>query len=169
MSNGNAFTPKVIHTFAGPPKDGSNAFGTPVLDGAGNIYGTTNGGGAHQGGTVYRVSPEPHGKWKEAILYAFKYNGKDGVGPWAGVVLDAAGNIYGTTVGGGKDTYGTVFKLAPVGKSYKETILWDFNGTTGDESVGSLILDSGNLYGTAELGGSGAGSSGDGVVFEVTP
>jgi uncharacterized repeat protein (TIGR03803 family) len=170
IPNGNVFDPHVIHTFAGSPKDGSNAFGTPVLDGAGNIYGTTNGGGAHESGTVYQVSPAPHGKWKERILYSFK-DGKDGGGPGAGVVLDADGNIYGTTTAAGKYTYGTVFELAaPLGKgSYKETTLWNFTGTDGEDSLGSLILDRGNLYGTAERGGSGAGSEGDGVVFEVTP
>ncbi len=159
----------VLHTF-GSGKDGVEARGVPVLDGAGNIYGTTYGGGAHEGGTVYEVSPEPHGKWKERVLYSFKDNSKDGGAPWAGVALDAAGNIYGTTIAGGKYTHGTVFELVPVGKSgHKETTLWDFNGTTGDESLGSLILYNGNLYGTAERGGAGAGSEGDGVVFEVTP
>ncbi len=159
----------VLHTF-GSGKDGIEADGVPVLDGSGNIYGTTFAGGAHKAGTVYEVSPRPHKKWKEKVLYSFKDNSKDGGGPMAGVVLDAGGNIYGTTIAGGEYSYGTVFKLAPVGTSgHKETTLWDFNGTTGDESIDSLILYNGNLYGTAERGGAGAGSEGDGVVFEVTP
>jgi uncharacterized repeat protein (TIGR03803 family) len=172
LSPNGGWNPTVLHTF-GSGKDGGEAFGVPVLDGAGNIYGTTHDGGAHKGGTVYEVSPKLQGKkvkWTERVLYSFKNNLKDGGGPWAGVALDAAGNIYGTTVAGGKYTYGTVFKLAPVGTNgHKETTLWNFDGTTGAEAVGSLILYSGNLYGTAERGGSGAGTGGDGVVFEVTP
>ena len=167
--DGGVWNPIVLHTF-GIGKDGIEAEGVPVLDGAGNIYGTTFSGGAHAGGTVYEVSPKPHKKWKERVLYSFKDNSKDGGAPWAGVALDAAGNIYGTTIAGGKYTYGTVFELLPVGKSgHKEMTLWDFNGTTGYDPVGSLILCSGNLYGTAAKGGSGAGSGGDGVVFEMTP
>lgn len=168
--DGGTWNPSVLHTF-GIGKDGIEAEGVPVLDGSGNIYGTTFGGGAHKGGTVYEVSPKPNKKWKEKVLYSFKDNSKDGGAAMAGVVLDANGNIYGTTTGGGKYTDGTVFELAvPVGKgSYKETTVWNFDGTTGDEPLGSLILDGGNLYGTAEKGGSGAGSGGDGVVFEMTP
>jgi uncharacterized repeat protein (TIGR03803 family) len=170
--NGSVWNPAVLHTF-GSGKDGVEAFGVPVLDSAGNIYGTTYDGGAHKAGTVYEVSPKLQGKkakWTERILYPFKDNLKDGGGPWAGVALDAAGNIYGTTVASGKYAYGTVFKLAPVGTNgHKETTLWNFNGTIGDDSVGSLILYGGNLYGTAQRGGSGVGSEGDGVVFEVDP
>ena len=83
-------------------------------------------------------------------------------------MLDASGNIYGTTTDGGQYGLGTVFGLvAPVGEGpYTEKILWSFNGTDGADPLGDLILDSaGNLYGTTFRGG----SSGAGVVFEVTP
>jgi uncharacterized repeat protein (TIGR03803 family) len=161
-----------IHTFTGAPKDGSDAEGTPVLDQAGNLYGTTLLGGAKNLGTVYKLSPVKKGKkkgeWTEKILYSFK-GGKDGCGPTAGIVFGAAGNIYGTTTWCGYENMsGTVFELvAPVGKGgYKEKVLLGFNGTGGAKPYGSLILDSaGNLYGTASRGG----SSGWGVVFEVTP
>lgn len=170
--NGNGgWNSTVIHTFAGGGKDGSNAEGTPVIDKAGNLYGTTYGGGSHDSGTVYKLSPITTGKnkgqWKEKILHSFGSR-KDGSSPWAGVVLDAAGNIYGTTLGGGKYGSGTVFELvAPVGKgSYKKRILWSFDGTDGYEPFDSLFLDgAGNLYGTTY----GGGSSGYGVVFELTP
>ena len=170
--NGNGgWNPTVIHTFAGAPKDGYDAAGVPVLDQAGNLYGTTYYGGAKNLGTGYRLSPITKGKkkgqWKETILHSFR-GGKDGANPVAGVVLDAAGNIYGTTFYGGKSGVGTVFELMPqVGKgSYKEKVLWAFNGTDGMLPYGLPILDSaGNLYGTADEGG----SYGNGVVFEVTP
>ncbi|MGA2966455.1 MAG: choice-of-anchor tandem repeat GloVer-containing protein [Terriglobales bacterium] len=160
------WTPTIIHTFTGG-KDGDTPEGTPVLDRAGNLYGTTEFGGDKNLGTVYKLSP---GKkwWKEKILYSFKSGEKDGNIPAAGIVFDAAGNIYGTTSGGGDYGLGTVFELvAPVGKgSYKERILWSFGGPDGGRPFDSLILDNaGNLYGTASQGGSG----GYGVVFEVTP
>ncbi len=168
----------VIHKFAGGPNDGRSAEGIPVLDQAGNLYGTTQSGGLGGGtgnGTVYKVSPEKHGKWTEKILYFFN-GGSHGYSPFGGVVLDAAGNIYGTTGSGGNSADGTVFELvAPVGVGdYDEKVLWNFDGTDGESPHGSLILDNaGNLYGTTYFGGSavenGCLGNGCGVVFEVTP
>lgn len=158
----------VLYTFKGAPKDGDRPKGTPVLDKAGNLYGTTEIGGAKNIGTVYRLSPEKDGKWKEKILHPFKGGSKDGSGPFAGVVLDADGNIYGNTYNGGTSSGGIIYELvAPVGRgSYKEKVLWSFNNAEGFFPYGALILDSaGNLYGTTDLGGSG----GAGVVFEFTP
>ena len=160
----------VLYNFTNAKKDGYLADGTPVLDQAGNIYGTTAGGGAKNDGTVYRLSPGETG-WTEQLLHSFNGSPKDGTTPWAGVVLDAAGNLYGTTEEGGSlyggDLDGTVYELvAPVGTgSYKEKVLWSFNGADGAAPGDSLILDSaGNLYGTTQVGG----SSSAGVVFEVT-
>ncbi|MGD0415528.1 MAG: choice-of-anchor tandem repeat GloVer-containing protein [Terriglobales bacterium] len=155
------WNPTVIHTFAGAPKDGYGAAGVPVLDHAGNLYGATYSGGTNNYGTVYKLSPITEGKkkgqWEERILHSFS-SGKDGANPSAGVVLDAAGNIYGTTYYGGKSGVGTVFELiAPAGtdKYYKEKVLWTFNGSDGMLPYGNPILDSaGNLYGTANEGGS---------------
>ncbi|MFY9645383.1 MAG: choice-of-anchor tandem repeat GloVer-containing protein [Terriglobales bacterium] len=166
------WTQSVIHTFTGAPKDGSAANGIPVLDNAGNLYGTTQEGGAKNLGTVYELRPGKKGKWTQKILYSFKGGKKDGSGPWAGPVLDAFGNIYGTTLAGGLNGPpgdGTVFELvAPLGKgSYKERVLSDFNVQDGYLPYGSLTLDSaGNLYGTTYYGGHCCYS---GVVFEVTP
>ncbi len=152
------------------------AEGTPVLDKSGNVYGTTSSGGASNNGTVYKLSPGKNGKWTEEVLYAFKGGTQDGSAPYAGIVFDAAGNIYGTTAGGGPSDDGTVFELvASVGKGrhgYQEKVLWSFNGTDGSQPFGSLILDgAGNLYGTAALGGNSGctNDQGCGVVFEVTP
>jgi uncharacterized repeat protein (TIGR03803 family) len=155
----------VIHTFAGYPNDGIDADGTLVLDQAGNLYGTTYAGGAANNGTVYKLSPGRNGEWSEKILHSFA-GGTDGANPVAGVVLDGRGNIYGTTALGGSNNLGTVFELAAHGKShYKYTVLWTFNGTDGTNPYSIPVLDSAcNLYGTAASGG----SSGAGVVFEVT-
>jgi uncharacterized repeat protein (TIGR03803 family) len=173
--NGNGgWNPTVIHTFTGPPKDGSNAQGAPVFNKAGTLYGTTTAGGIRNSGTIYKLSPVTKGKkkgtWTERIVHNFfnwrsRYDGSD---PQAGIVFDAAGNIYGTTLSGGLWVDGTVYELvAPVGKGeYKEKILYRFDGLHGTYPDDSLILDSaGNLYGTTSEGGWYSA----GVVFEVTP
>jgi uncharacterized repeat protein (TIGR03803 family) len=166
--NGNGgWNPTVIHTFPSGPKDGSLPEGTLVLDQAGNLYGTTALGGTDNAGVVYKLSPGEKGKWKETILHSFKWG--DGANPFGAVVFDAAGNMYGTTSEGGNyGNQGAAFKLvAPVGKgSYREKVLWDFNGSDGSSPSCSLILDSaGNLYGTTQYGG----EVGSGLVFELTP
>jgi len=165
------WTPAVIHTFTGYPKDGQDASGTPVLDKAGNIYGTTVEGGRGDVGTVYELSPGKNGAWTEKILYSFR-GGKGASSPAAGIVFDEAGNIYGTTFWGGKHVWGTVFELAPIGKgSYTEKILWSFTGMDGLNPYTGVIRDNaGNLYGATSKGGTTYGDDyGYGVVFEVTP
>ena len=94
--------------------------------------------------------------WSEKILHSFQGGSNDGSEPFAGIVFDAAGNIYGTTEVGGNPLAGTVYELvAPVGiGGYKEKVLWKFDTTNGYEPVDSLILDgAGNLYGTTPEGG----------------
>jgi len=165
--NGNGgWTPTVVHTFAGAPGDGGQAMGTLVFDQAGNLYGTTNQGGAKNKGTVYELSPGKSGVWTEQILHSFAGGAKDGANPVAGIAFDPAGNIYGTTTLGGSKNKGTVFEFAALGNSnYEYTVLWSFNGADGANPDGSLILDrAGNLFGTASKGG----SSNAGVVFEVS-
>lgn len=166
LPNGNGgWSSSVLHTFA----RGFYPYGTLALDPAGNLYGTTVAEGAHNGGTVYRLTPEENGQWKEKVLYSFDSQNGGGYAPYAGVVLDSAGNVYGTTRNGGMNGVGTVFELvAPFGKTktYEEKTLWNFNETNGATPDDSLILDgAGSLYGTTQAGGVG----GSGVVFEVTP
>jgi uncharacterized repeat protein (TIGR03803 family) len=165
--NGNGGWNKTfIHTFAGPPKDGSGPESAPVPDQAGNLYGTTWDGGHKNRGTVYRLSnPKKRKKWSYKILWSFR-GGADGGFPWAGIVLDTAGNLYGTTTYFGKAGSGTVFEL--VG-GYTEKTLSDLDGI---DPFGSLILDNaGDLYGTTYYGGlkGGCGGPGCGDVFEVIP
>jgi uncharacterized repeat protein (TIGR03803 family) len=137
-----------------------------VLDAAGNLYGTTLGGGSKNNGTVYELSHGTNG-WTVKILHSFEGSTNDGSDPFAGIVFDASGDIFGTTeFGGNNPLAGTVYELvAPVGKGgYQEKVLWKFDATDGYEPVDSLILDgAGNLYGTTPEGG----SNGDGVVFKV--
>jgi len=160
------------HVFKGP--DGVYPSAGLILDAAGNLYGTTGGGGkAHDSGTVFKLTPYPDGTWKRTTLHGFK--GKDGEFPQAGLVFDAAGNLYGTTYVGGKYDCGgygcgVVFKLVPnQDGSWKESVLHNFNGKDGANPYAGLIVDAaGNLYGTTLYGGKG-GNQGSGVVFEITP
>lgn len=138
-----------------------------VFDRAGNIYGTTYDEGSYGGGTVFELSPS-NGGWTETVIHNFG-NGFDGNFPIAGLLIDAAGNLYGTTQSGGDYGDGTVFELSPSAGSWTETLLHSFTGgDDGGDPYGGLIFDSaGNLYGatpgTYEFNGNG------GSVFKLTP
>jgi uncharacterized repeat protein (TIGR03803 family) len=158
--------PKVIYTFnsADASTEGSNPDGTLAFDTAGNIYGTTYSGGSHNDGLVYKLTLGTKGKYTRSTLYTFD---TEGTNPLSGVVLDTAGNVYGTTTQGGVHDDGNVFELmAPSGTgSYAHKIVFSFSGENGNESEADLLLSGGYLYGTTYLGG----SNGDGAVFEVNP
>jgi uncharacterized repeat protein (TIGR03803 family) len=134
----------VLYSFTGANGDGALPVAGPIMDSVGNLYGTTVIGGAAGNGTVFKLDPSGN----ETVLYSFTGANGDGGNPIAGVVMDSAGNLYGTTVGGGKLGFGAVFKLDASGK---ETVLYSFTGANGDGLylVAGVILDSaGNLYGT---------------------
>ncbi len=158
----------IIHNFnPSNGHDGAYPFATPAFDAAGNLYGTTSSGGTSEFyGVVFQLAPQADGSWKEAILHNFT-GASDGSEPNAGVILDSAGNVYGTTPVGGTD--GIVFLLAPGSNGkWKETVLHNFKGASdGSRPLSSLIIDGkGNLYGTTSQGG---GSANSGTVFQVTP
>jgi len=147
-----------LYSFTGGV-DGANPRASLVRDSAGNLYGTTFFGGASGAGTVFEVDTTG----KETVLYSFK-NGADGGYPWAGLVRDVAGNLYGTAVSGGASNFGVVFKLDKTGK---ETVLHSFAGGSDGmfPASGNLVRDSAaNLYGVTPSGG----VPGYGVVYKVT-
>jgi uncharacterized repeat protein (TIGR03803 family) len=154
----------VLYSFAGSA-DGAQPEAGLAMDAAGSLYGTTTAGGSSGNGTVFKLSKKAR-KWTEEVLYSFG-QGTDGTIPVAGVTLDAAGNIYGTTSAGGAYGYGTVFQLTPSNSGWTESILHNFqNADDGAVLYAGLIFDgSGNLYGAAAEGGTGGG----GTVFELTP
>jgi uncharacterized repeat protein (TIGR03803 family) len=160
-----------LHSFGNGTDGAYPTTANLIFDAAGNLYGTTRFGGIHAAGTVFEMSPNGGGGWTETVLHSFGH-GTDGAYPAAGLVLDAAGNLYGTTQGGGihscaGSSCGTVFELSPNGSGgWTETVLHNFgNGTDGTGPTASLIFDaSGNLYGTTDAGG----IHGAGTVFEMS-
>ena len=170
------WTESTIHTFTGYPNDGIGADGSLIFDNAGNLYGTTFRGGTYDSGIIFELSPGSGGSWTETILYNFS-NGQDGANPAAGLIFDSAGDLYGTTEGGGdanceNEGCGVVFELSPNGNgTWTETVLHSFAYSDGAYPQGILVSDSaGNLYGTAQMGaGSGCGNTGCGVVFRLHP
>jgi len=147
----------VLYSFTGVP-DGEEPDAGLVRDAQGNLYGTTYNGGASNLGTVFELDTTG----KETVLHSFTGTGGDGSEPYGGLVLDAQGNLYGTTSFGGASGDGTVFELDTAGK---ETVLYSFTGTGGDGAYPSgLVRDAqGNLYGTTY----GGGASGFGTVFKL--
>ena len=106
----------VLHSFCSSWQncpDGQEPEAGVIFDAAGNLYGTTVYGGANNEGVVFELMPAADGSWTEKVLHSFVFDGKDGVVPYGGLVLDAAGNLYGTTAVGGIRNGGTVFELYP--------------------------------------------------------
>lgn len=154
------WTHTVLHSFNG--RDGAYPVARLTLDAAGNLYGTTQVGGAHNYGTVFKLAPGSSARWIETVLYSF--NGKGGGYPSAGLTFDSTGSLYGTTTVGAHDG-GTIFRLTPssTGK-WTKTVLHAFWGEAVPMS--DLIFDAqGTLYGTTFLGGPGDA----GFVFRLAP
>ncbi len=166
------WTESFIYSFGAPP-DGQSPYGAVISDKAGNLYGTTSAGGTYGAGTVYRMQPKASG-YTESVLYSFQ-SGTDGDHPYSGLIMDAKGGLYGTTLEGGSSGLGTVFKLTPSGSSYKESILYSFLGppNSGQQPYGGLTAVGGSL--ALAAGGkvigmtSSGGNKGFGVVYELTP
>jgi uncharacterized repeat protein (TIGR03803 family) len=190
------WTETVLYTFCSVSNctDGANPFAPLIFDSAGNLYGTTAGGGTGQCysegaegcGTVFELTPSVNGPWTETVLHSFcsTTNCADGAYPYAGLILDSAGDLYGTTAdtvfnsfGGcypyGPPGCGKVFGLRPGADGrWTYRVLHNFEGKDGAvPEFGSLIFDAaGNLYGTTNFGGRLATCpDGCGTVFELTP
>jgi uncharacterized repeat protein (TIGR03803 family) len=159
-------------------KDGDAPYQAGVIqDAVGNLYGATEDGGANGDGTVFKLAPPAtsSGTWTETVLYSFcaVKSCTDGEEPQAGLIRDAAGNLYGTTKDGGVIGDGAVFKLAPPalpGGQWTETVLHSFcildGCKDGEYPEAGLVQDAaGNLYGTTENGG----ANDDGVAFKLAP
>jgi uncharacterized repeat protein (TIGR03803 family) len=159
-------TETVLYSFGGKP-DGAVPASGLTADNSGSLYGTTTNGGVDGGGTVFRLAAPA---WTETVVRSFK-SGRGGFSPWAGLIEDGDGHLYGTTMlggGGGAGGGGTAFKLVASGKAHwAETILHNFTMLRkGTASGTGLTADaSGNLFGITRQGG----AAGDGAVFELVP
>jgi len=152
----------ILYEFTGGT-DGGNPYSPVILDAAGNVYGTTQSGGAANLGAAFELTASGS-DWTETVLYSFT-GVPDGSQPESGLLLDAAGNLYGTTADGGTDGSGTVFQLVSSGTGWTENILHSFTGLDGYGPYGGLTFDNaGNLYGTTAYA-----SGGNGTVFELSP
>ena len=163
----------VLHNF-GPHPDGAYPIASLIFDKSGNLYGTTFLGGEyecgyeHGCGTIFQLTPEGNGQWKETVLHNFT-GGEDGCGPSANLIFDRAGNLYGTASGsgyGGPCNNGTLFELSPgTNDTWTFKVLHSFAGDTDGTYPAGLIFDAaGNLYGVTAEGG----PSGGGTVFELS-
>jgi uncharacterized repeat protein (TIGR03803 family) len=163
-------TETTAHDFADGPNDGCTSQGTLIINAKGILYGTTSGGGKYGNGTVFKLSPGG----AVTLLHSFN-KARDGVYPYAGLLMNAAGDLYGTAgIGGSRKCAfecGTVFALAP---ERTMTLLYKFKGPPNDGSLpeGDLLMDhAGNLDGTLSYGGSPGceGNLGCGAAFELAP
>ncbi|MGA2369440.1 MAG: choice-of-anchor tandem repeat GloVer-containing protein [Candidatus Korobacteraceae bacterium] len=149
----------------------SSALGGLFLSGS-DLIGTTSQGGTSKGGTVFEYSLTGSSL---TTLYNFAGPYQSGAGPTATLLMDASGNLYGTTQIDGADLHGSVFKLSQSNGVWTLTTLHDFTGgADGGLPFGQLTMDaSGNIYGTTQAGGNSVGNCyqnlGCGVIFEITP
>jgi hypothetical protein len=178
---------KSLHSFNGG-SDGLFPRAGAILDGSGAVYGITELGGANHSGTVFKLTPPTTqgGAWTESVVYSFcsQSNCTDGAQPFASLIFDASGALYGTTVAGGNPNRtcspngsgcGVVFKLTPPatsGGTWTESVLYSFNGggTDGGSPDAGLIFDAaGALYGTTQNGAAPNCGGACGTAFKLTP
>jgi uncharacterized repeat protein (TIGR03803 family) len=175
IPGGGSGSESALYSFSGS-SDPKFPYAGLIFDKSGNLYGTTESGGANTLGTVFEMSPNANGTWTETVLYSFT-GAADGGQPYGGLVLDAAGNLYGTTNYGGSTNCnsgcGTVFKLTPGSGGWTESVIYTFTGgADGREPYARLRFDAaGNLYGTTLQGGNvnSTCTSGCGTIFKLTP
>lgn len=163
----------ILHTFEGP--EGAEPSSSLIFDAQGNLYGSTQIGGANGGGTVFEMSPNTDGTWTENVLYNF--DSPSGVGifsPGGSLTFDSFGNLYGTALGAnsnGDEGFGTIYRLQA--GTWQETTIYSFCCDSEPHgSAGGLAIDKAdNLYGTTTNGGvvNSHCSVGCGTIFELTP
>jgi uncharacterized repeat protein (TIGR03803 family) len=155
-----AGTETVLYYFGANSPDGIEPWAGLIMDSVGDLYGTTFNGGANSAGTVFKISASG----TETLLHSFGGNSTDGTFPLAGLIMDSAGDLYGTTQHGGQFGLGTVFKISATGT---ETVLYSFGANLPDgyDPSAGLIMDSaGELYGTTAY----EGPNGEGMVFKIS-
>ncbi len=169
MPSGSGWIGSTIYNFDSSHSDGGHPRAGLILDAFGNLYGDTACCGSGGEGTAFEISDAGQ---ELSVLYSFSFENNANDGPQRKLTMDSAGNLYGTTQGGGVYGLGSVFELTPMGGGqWMYTSLHDFDETDGELPKSTVTIDSsGNLYGTTYLGGTGTcGGSGCGVVWELSP
>jgi uncharacterized repeat protein (TIGR03803 family) len=154
-------TETLLHSFVGGSSDGATPYAGLIQGSDGNFYGTTQLGGASNGGTAFKITPSG----TETLLHSFTGSSGDGAILTAGLIQGSDGNFYGATFEGGANSEGTVFRITPSGT---ETVLYSFAGGSNDgqsPSSGLIQGNDGNFYGTTANGG----ANGEGTIFKITP
>jgi uncharacterized repeat protein (TIGR03803 family) len=162
------WTENALYNFAGSPSDAGAPEAGVTFDSNGDLFGAATLGGNNNKGAVYELTPSGSG-WSENVIYNFQGE-NDGLSPVGGLIMDQAGNLYGTTPQGGSGQGGTVFELTPSGESWTFTTLYSFYNADGQNGAfgpyDRLTMDAGgNLYGTTNQDG----AYGCGNVFKLTP
>ena len=158
---------KVIHTFTGGTDGATGSAGRLLLH-SGHLYGVATAGGANGKGAAFELTPSQAGEWNLNTIYAFKGQPDAGF-PYGGLLLDASGNLYGTTYYDGANNLGSVYQLSPAATGqWKEKVLYSFKGgRDGQNSISNLVFDAaGNLYGTTSEGGAACSC---GTIFKLAP
>jgi uncharacterized repeat protein (TIGR03803 family) len=157
---------RTIATLTGT--NGAFPFGSLIVDGLGNFYGTTSSGGPGGGGTVFKLAKPTTVNGAYILTTIGSFNGTNGSAPMGNLLADSSGNLYGTASAGGPGGCGIVFKLTKPAAAglYTLSIIAAFSGPNGSTPMGSLIADNaGNFYGTTSRGG----KHGNGTVFKLSP
>jgi uncharacterized repeat protein (TIGR03803 family) len=168
VNNNGTYTVNTLVNFNGAPNNGSEPYAGLIADANGDLFGTTDSGGPSDAGTVFELVNN-NGTYTLNTLVNF--NGSNGLNPYAGLIADANGDLFGTTGKGGSNNDGTVFELVNNNGAYTLNTLVNFNGIDGAIPKASLIADAnGNLFGTTQAGGPGpaGGPNYVGTVFEIT-
>jgi hypothetical protein len=155
----------VLYSFTGENGDAGGPYnGDLIFDSAGNIYGTTEWGGAYQWGAAYELTPS-HGGWTESVIYSFDASGAQGWGtPQSGLILDQAGNLYGTTIWENNYAIGVTYQLTPSGSGWTGKVLYAFQNNVNGCFPEALSFDpAGNILGAT----GGCGPYGNGTVYKL--
>jgi len=173
VPSGSGWTENILASFSPNGSAGGIPYAGLTIDQSGDLYGATSTGGSPGFGAVFELVPSGS-NWTLKVLYSFLVGGSGGsyyCGPYGNLVMDAAGNLYGTTYSDGAYEYGSIFKLTPVSGQWTYTSLHDFCSSgwpcsDGALPSGDLTMDAnGNFYGTATVGGTDT----YGVVWKITP